>query len=342
MSRRRREAMVGEFWAVTCYFNSENDPWRVHNFKVFAERLRKQGVPFLTVELVVDNEDAGNADVKSMSDMYHRVMHPDVLWSKEALINIGIKLLPSECTKVCWIDADILFPFDDDWGQRCSAALDKHKVVQPYERYYFMPEPHTKNKFWDTERPAVNYLPSIAWNYAHGRGTHSIYEAHPGYAWAARRDVLNNIGGLYDTGICMADVLMAYGFIAKSEAEVKSSWEHKPMRDLFGSWGPVMRKHVEEWQLRAMQEIGGDVGVVDGVKAHHLYHGSPLNRKYPEILASYAGFDPSKHARLNENGVLEWTENVPADLKEKVCQYFSFRKRATQRFVRPSQPGTAP
>jgi hypothetical protein len=329
---------MSEFWAVTCYYNSEQDHCRVHNFKLFAERLKKQGVSLLTVELVVDDKDKGNPDVESLSTKYHRVVHPDVLWSKEALVNVGFKLLPPECTKVCWIDADILFPFDDDWATKCSAALDKHKVVQPFEKYFFMPERHVKSGLWDDERYPEDYRLGFAGNYAHGRQTNDFSKAHPGYAWAARRSVIEEIGGLYDKGICMADVLMAYGFIAKTEEDIKEIWEYEPMKAVFGLWGPRLRGHVEDWMRKTIKVVGGDVGVVDGVRVHHLFHGSIIHRKYKALHQAYAEYNPYTDSRINADGVLEWTEEAPQSLKNRAKAYMSVRQKANTRY-RP-QPTT--
>lgn len=319
---------TGDLWAITCYFNSENDPCREFNFKLFAERLKKQNVPFLTVELVASEEDKGNPDVKEMSSMYHRVVHPHVLWSKEALVNIGLKILPPECTKVCWIDADILFPFNDDWGAQCSAALDKHKVIQPYEKYFFLLRQFMDAKLWDDKRYPEDYRFSFASNYVNGRQTKDFTKNnHPGYAWAARRSVLDEIGGLYSFGICMADVLMAYAFITKREEDIPKIWEYPSMKLVFGTWGPKLRGHVEDWMRRAVHAVGGDVGVLDGVFIHHLFHGSVMVRQYKALHEAYSIYDPYEHSRINDDGVLEWTDKAPEHFKDKVKGYFSLRQK---------------
>lgn len=319
---------MGDFWAVSCYYNSEEDVCRVRNFKIFAERLKTQGVPLLTVELVTSDEDKGNPDVKRLSAQYHRVVHPDVLWSKEALVNIGVKLLPPECTKVCWVDADIIF-LDDAWGAKCSAALDEHRVVQPFDKYFFLLQRFmAREELYAKQWYPEDYRFGFAGNHAAGRQTDNFPKAHPGYAWAARRSVLEEMGGLYDAGICMADVLMAYTFIAKSEDQIEDIWKLPMVNRIFGTWGPRLRGHVEEWMRRAIKAVEGDVGAVEGSWVHHMYHGSIANRKFQALHEAYAEYDPYKHTRLNDDGVLVWTDDAPPEFKSKVKGYFSMRKRA--------------
>ena len=54
------------------------------------------------------------------------------MWQKERLLNLVFAQLPERCTKVEWLDADVLFE-SAAWAVDTSRALDAHPVVQPFD-----------------------------------------------------------------------------------------------------------------------------------------------------------------------------------------------------------------
>ena len=80
---------------------------RLANYRSFREHL---AVPLITVEL---SYGAGFDLREGEADVLIQLRGRDVMWQKERLLNVGLGALPSACSKVVWLDCDIIFEGDD-------------------------------------------------------------------------------------------------------------------------------------------------------------------------------------------------------------------------------------
>src|SRR5262249_12525798 len=113
---------AGNLWAITCYFNPIGYQRRLENYHTFRQHL---AVPLVTVELAFNGAfqlQRGDADILV------QLRGGDVLWQKERLLNLALKLLPDNCDKVAWLDCDVVFE-SDDWAARASHALDDFALL---------------------------------------------------------------------------------------------------------------------------------------------------------------------------------------------------------------------
>jgi len=317
-------------WAITAYFNSKGDPRRRRNFELFAAALRRQGVPLCTAELCATAEEPGLDP--GLSAKHVRVNHPDVLWCKEALLNIALRALPDECEKVCWIDADIEF-LDDDWAAQTSALLDTHRVVQPHTAHVFMEE---------GERPDPDVAegrrhPSFAVEAARRRQSPedafappiNFHAYHPGHVWAARRGDLERCGGFFDRCVLgHGDIVMATAFFGHLRT-IRRLWDRRGVLGTYTRhWSPALRLAAQEWQKRAAAVFERSIGAPSRpLVAYHWFHGTVKSRQYERRGADLTAFDPHLHTALNADGVLTWTKNAPSALRAAVDAYFSQRKQ---------------
>lgn len=311
------------FWVVTCFFNKNNDQRRRRNYDIFANQLLEQKVQLLTVELCPDAEFEGLP--RHLSTLYHRINHNDELWSKEALLNIGIfNHLPDSCTKVCWLDCDIVFS-TKRWARICSHLLDTHKVCQPFDYYVFLQEEDNYKEVFKTDR----YAESFAHRVTRGVWVESVQRYNPGYGWAARREVLEEIGGLYTHAILgLADMVMAYGFHCTDKDKIGQAWDVRgtDAKTFMGSWSQPLQDHAVTWQKKACEVVKNSITAPQrGVVVHHLFHGTVDSRKYDRIGKVLQDFLPAEHVRVDDKGILAWTETAPDALKERVAGYFRDR-----------------
>src|SRR5215211_7187453 len=120
-------------WAITSYFNPMRYGRRLANYHTFREPLK---VPLLTVEL---SFGANDFDLREgEADVLIQLRGRDVLWQKERLLNVALGELPSECTKVVWLDCDVIFG-DDSWAEKVSGLLDEFVLVQAFSRVHHLP-----------------------------------------------------------------------------------------------------------------------------------------------------------------------------------------------------------
>lgn len=327
-----RRAPDPRLWVVTCYFNPCGYANRRQNYTTFAASLRKQQVRLLTIELCAE-PGAAHLD-GAACDKYVRVVCPDVLWAKERLLNAAIAELPAECTMVVWSDCDLVF-HRADWARATVEALQRHKVVQPFANSVFLaadesPATHKRygpmcsfGRYYREREPAATLM-----------GTDEILErSHPGYAWAARRSVLAQIGGLYDKCVLgNADLVMALAFTfdPDRDGEVDVAAGAEPGWDPY--WGPALWRSVRRWQRQAAEVVRGDLGFVHGT-VFHLWHGPVKSRQYATRGKLLADFDPNRHLTADpHSGMWQWTTTARAlGLPDRCTAYFASRQEDSQR-----------
>jgi hypothetical protein len=136
------------------------------------------------------------------------VYTPNLLWHKEGLLNKIVSELPNKYKYVFWVDADVIFT-NNNWLVESVNDLKTNKIIQPFEycfhldKYQPVPGGHIE---YNIDEPNVlnkkawrsfcsNYVKNSLWkslNY----NTHG----HVGFAWGARREVLDNCP-LYDKAL---------------------------------------------------------------------------------------------------------------------------------------------
>ena len=124
-----------DLWVITSFFNSQQYSSKYKNFILFRDSLERSGVNYLVVECAFK----GQPFTIPASSRVLRVRSQSILWQKERLLNIAISALPQECTKVAWIDCDVLFE-KESWAIETSSLLESYVVVQPFESCVRLPK----------------------------------------------------------------------------------------------------------------------------------------------------------------------------------------------------------
>jgi hypothetical protein len=313
---RRPQALGGSLWGVTTFYNPAGYTTKAANYARFRHGLTEAGVPLLTVELAF-----GEAPFELKSgdaDRLIQLRSPDVLWQKERLLNLGIRALPEDCDKVAWLDADLLFA-RSDWAAETSRLLQRYVAVQPFSHCVRLPPGA------EASEPAMLRFGSgegdlfygIAWGvYAKGRRSLSRYEdhGHTGFAWAARRRLLEDCG-LYDANLLgNGDTDIAHAMFGSSQY-----WGLRKV-------GDQARIHLRRWAVPFATAVAGSVAHVDGVVSH-LWHGSPQHRLYDKPLDVLHDFDPEHDLELDpRTGLYRWAGAAPASLRAWSRDYFAARR----------------
>jgi hypothetical protein len=293
---------------VTCFFNPVGYQKPIENFHRFKnDLLETHEIDLFTIEL-----DQGRG-FSVPEDRFTKRIEADpersTLWQKERLLNILIEEIPDEYDAIAWVDADLLF-LRADLADSIRDLLSRRNWGQPFSGSWYA------DKRGVLERGKT----STGWFYTHEQEkTLQFTKSHPGFAWVARRDWLQSIGGLYQYNITGGgDVTMLQGVNAGAGYNSE---------DGFGVW----RGAVEKWAESARENGGSSFGYVGG-DVVHLYHGSRKNRRYVErfeYLIRY-GFDPETDIEIDDrSGVLLWSDYAirnKNELVETVRDYFSLRQ----------------
>lgn len=251
-----------------------------------------------------------------------RTTSENTLWQKERLMNIALENLPHSVTKVMWLDSDLIF-LNDEWVMETSDLLDKFPVVQPFAWMTYLPA--GANADFSIEQLAALPLGQGVGGVYHsaGLGLQSFPDmcfrsnfllGHPGFAWAARREVIA-AAGFYDRSIIGGgDRIMLNGFTGHYVGVSRKM-------------PPAMADDVRAFGRKLTPLVGPtNVSYTPGVVLH-IWHGNRADRDYTHryqiLLTNH--YDPVRDVRVTEDGVLAWSSEKPR-LHRQVTEYFNNRK----------------
>jgi hypothetical protein len=274
--------------------------------KQFIRRFDiEENIKLYVVELAYKNNNFYITDEKNKNHLRIRTISNEI-WHKENLINMGIKLLPSNWKAFAWIDADIEFD-NSNWALDTLKILNGYKdVVQLYSHAIDM----------DNNEKTMNVFTSFGYQY-HYKKPYIISKDitnywHPGFAWAMTRKLYDKIGSIYDVSILgSGDNNMALSFIGKGLTSV-----NEKATDGY-------KQSILDFENKCKNVR---LGYVPGVIKHY-YHGSKANRKYNDrwkILINY-NYDPFIHITKNKEGLIIPTKDCPKKLLEDIFNYFKER-----------------
>lgn len=321
-----------------------SNPFRYYSryrlYQGFEKMVAEAGAILWTVELATRDR---HFEITSPDNPRHiQLRSPAILWHKENLLNIGIQRLPDDAEYVAWIDADIQFA-RPDWVQETLHQLQIYRVVQMWSHSTdygpdFQPIAQAGSLFASYLKDGKVLQPierraAVRTTAARSAGHKDSCCCpccmpcppdpgpypfrgllHTGYAWAARRSALSDLGLLGDIGILgSGDRHMAYALIGAVERSFPIGI-HKNYTDYW-----------LRWQARAEAKIQRKVGVVPGT-INHFWHGSKQHRRYQDRWKILVGdqYDPLEDIKYDFHGVLELT-NRNLKLRDDVIHYFGVR-----------------
>ena len=306
--------MLENFYVIAVMTNPERYKTRPRLFEEFQERMKKYGAKLYVVEGALGDR---NFEVTEAGNPQHIQIRTDSeLWLKENLINIGISRLPSTWQYVAWIDGDIDF-VRPDWMAETVHELQHHQVVQLFEDAVDLGPNHeiltTTKSFaycYKNGEPHGNIVSGDEGYYSYG-GKGQYW--HPGYAWAATREAINTLGGLFDYGIVGAgDHHMACALVGEAKRSIPAGIH------------PHYARLVLAWQDRALR-LHKNIGYVKGT-IYHFWHGKKRDRKYKDRWAIMLenNVDPSVDVHKDWQGVWALYPGHEA-LRNQLRDYFQSR-----------------
>lgn len=285
-------AVPGEMATVVCFFSPVGYQKPKENFRIFRNAFKG---PLYIVEGLFGDQ------APSIADALH-IRAEDVLWHKESLINHLIASLPKNVTKVAWVDGDLLFP--DGWHVEVSKALENHPIVQCFKEAVMLA----------CDGSVLNTRTGAAAALALGhKNALNFNESHPGFAWAARRSVIEDIG-LFDRHVTGgADSIMAFGMLGL------------PFSDFFlRMYNDHFLAAMRDWKEMITERVGGNVGFVD-CKIRHLWHGSREDRRYVQRIEMLRKIHPERDL-VRDGPLWKWEEGVDVETRNAIRDYFTTRK----------------
>jgi hypothetical protein len=281
---------------ITCHFNWAGFIRPAQNLNRFIRQLKSMGIPLYGAEAVLPGQESRTAGMRNwvqvMADPEHQIM-----FQKEALLNLAEKIVPEEYKKVAWVDADLLFS-NQRWAEETSLLLNHFPVVQPFETAVWT-EIDGKETF---RKPSTLRV-----------GGALPMRSHPGFAMAARRDIFREIGGLYDRLIVGSGDMAAAVAILNTSMPATQTYSKELMADF------------TPWKKRVAAHTQGKYSWTPGM-VWHEWHGDRALRQYADRHQISAALKPQEHLTLAKNGLLSWTDAAPQEMREYVANYFVSRQ----------------
>lgn len=316
-------------YVVTALSNPLRFRSRYEHYRTFEKMCTDAGAVLYTVETAFGDRRFECTEPDDPYDIQLRTYSE--IWLKERMLNIGISRLPSNWQYVAWIDADVAFS-RPDWAQETLHQLQHYMVVQmfshaqdldpnyaPIIRPVDPKDPKTISMTGSAQSYICSYLQDVPpiWRqaYYYGWPSKPLAYWHPGFCWAARREAVDALGGLFDFGIAgNGDHHMAAALIGCAhETLPKGIHQH-------------YRNALLEWQARAEKHIQRDVGFIPGMISHH-WHGKKRDRKYVErwqVLIDEK-YDPLKDLKRDSQNLWQLTDRN-WKLRDKMRLYMRQRQ----------------
>jgi hypothetical protein len=217
---------------------------RLTNFDFFASKLYQSNINLLVIECAFG--DVPFSLYPSPNVL--QVRAKDIMWQKERLLNVAISRLPRTCTKVAWLDCDILFE-NPEWLVETSRMLEDYPVVQPFEEVIRLPR--GSHAFTGKGERSQSFA-AIYFKKPQGLLLGDFgFHGHTGFAWAARREILSK-HGLYDACIIGgADHLMAHAFCG--------DWDSPCFSRVIGQ-SQIHHQHAAKWSQNVYKDVRANVG----------------------------------------------------------------------------------
>ena len=297
---------------VCCYINPDNSPAPKSSYKDFYESIVSSGFKLLTVELIFPQHRP------QLLGNYQNIITvecPDHVWSKEHLLNIGIKkLIHNGYQEIVCLEPAIASNNIEKWLLKISDALKNHMFVQVFSS---LKSARNNNKTIVFESPLSAQNTSSVLK----GGQDSISTIN--YGWAARADLLNNVE-LYDRALFGRGAIMNYiASFGYSDEWIKlisnvtnyhfsccaSCRKRVP--------APLYTWHYITWAQKWAGFVKGRVGCVDEqVTLLHTNENTHFVEKAFLTLLEH-GYNPEDDIIINADNTLQWSIDKK-ELKDKI------------------------
>lgn len=267
------EAMI-----VSCFFNPQNSPYRIKAFKLWYESIKH--LNHSIIECVIGDAQPQLEENENIK----RVYTENLLWHKEALLNKLIASLPKKYKYIFWVDADVLFT-NLNWLVDGVKELKTNNIIQPFEYCVHLERDENKPSF-SMDKIRETYLPNTkngkVWrSFCANFSTTQLWKdenynnhGHVGFAWGARREILEAIP-LYDKALIGgADHIIAHA----AAGQIAHNCITKSFTDNLDE--------VNEWSKQFYKVVNGKIGFVKG-DLYHIWHGDIDKRQYLKRIQDF-------------------------------------------------------
>jgi hypothetical protein len=301
---------------ISCFYNPSNSPYRLLAFQKWYHSIKH--LNHRIIECTIGEQDKPQLPESEFIEHIHT---ESLLWHKESLLNNILKNLPEEFRYVFWVDADVLFT-NNNWLTQGAEALQKVNIIQPFEYCIHLDKNQTKPSFDvnacrgfvnDVEKRNKSMWRSFCANHVttnlSSDNNYDIH-GHVGFAWGARREVLDKCP-LYDKALIGgADHILAHA----AAGQIPHNCITKSFTDNLDE--------VLEWSRKFYSVVQGKIGYVGG-NLYHIWHGDIKDRQYYQRIKEFTE-ETKQITEKDQNGLYKTKS------KNKYMKKHTRRREVTQ------------
>ena len=276
---------------ILVYFNPNKSNRIIQNILLVKHSLEVCNIPFYITELAFNDEPF---IFKNTNNVF-QYRTSSYMFYKENLIYTALQFLPDTITKICTLDADIMFD-DPKWYEIISNTLDTYNVCQPFNFS------HKLNIDFTIENTSFSCINS---------NTNSCC----GYAWAFKKDwFLKN--GFFEYALIGGGDSFFYNYVMY----------HK-MPHMYNNF------YTNEYTtyLNSREKLPPVCSV--NLNIYHLFHGNIKNRQYisrhhlfEKKINSFNITNMNELFIRRDDNIIEWNPKFKDVMNTFVKTYFMNRQ----------------
>jgi len=243
---------------IACFFNPQNNPYRLLAFQKWYDSIKH--LNYRILECLIGQ---GAKSQLPKSEFITQCHADSLLFHKEAILNRIVQRLPKQFRYVFWVDADALFTNDRWLTDACDTLENVAPVVQPFETCFHLGKgatkpdaPHDPKKVWDS----YGYCYKIGKDW---KSSDFNIHGHTGFAWGARRDVLDRCLFFEQAVIGAGDHILAHATTGDIGGPcIKRAFPDTPnsINEWSFKWfGAVRESHVHNGPPRLLRSAPGEL-----------------------------------------------------------------------------------
>lgn len=295
----RTDDRDAELAVIVAHFNWPGFQRPVANLLRFLREMDLAGIPVYGMEI-------HRAGTEPLMKRNHRWLclearEEHILWQKEPMLNRIARNVPEHIRFIAAVDPDIHFT-NPRWAEASVRALDSTPAIQPFSEAVWAGR---------NGRAELTRVCSAR------HGLSREWSTHPGFAWAFRREFFDQVGFYVWSVTGAGDTVTATGLL---DVPMFQSTENAIGRLNLDSG------IADEWFDAARRFMGGERAGWVGGQVWHEWHGSRQDRQYVHRHAVMNRVDVLDHVRLNDDGILEWTESARPEDRQALASYFDTRR----------------
>lgn len=301
---------------VSTFFNPRNYKSRKDTYLQFYEFLKECNLhnDFFISEVLFENQDAfikhkNKIDLKCKS----------ILWHKETALNIMVKNLPNQYSKVILVDTDLIW-FNKNWASDISKLLDEFNLIHSFSICRYL------TKEYDTDKIGHSYIYN---KILKKQGLLLEDEFNPIHIWRGgsvgyKRDYFNKIG-LFEK------FLIGGGDTPSIESACNDITD---LGDYLHNFDLDVTLELVDYVNANKVWINNKYTYYDE-EVNHLFHGFMKHRYlYGNRMDIFKTIKFDETFIKNECGLYEFKNDIKQETIESFSKYFGSRNEDIDMFVR--------